>query len=84
MNESPRIPPEHFLVELFRSMDLVVKLIEAHYRSPQEIIEQIKNNAQLSRPWGYIYYAYLNHDEDFEWLEKWCYNCLKSNREDES
>lgn len=76
--EGPTIPVEHFLKELFKAMKW---LIEATSKEKdKDILLNIERHAQISRPWKYLYEAYLNHDCDFNWLRQWCSNCLNLSR----
>ncbi|MBF0196368.1 MAG: hypothetical protein HQL32_01590 [Planctomycetes bacterium] len=77
MDDGPKIPCDHFLKEMRKAMEHILKLIEDNYKNQQEIVAEVTKRAALSRPWHFILKAYQVHDNDFEWLKSWCTHCVK-------
>jgi hypothetical protein len=75
--DHPKIPFNHFMKELHKAMALIIKFRGKKDLDEKEIITHIRDKAKSSRPWALILMGYQNHNHDFSWLEKWCYNCLK-------
>jgi hypothetical protein len=76
-DDHPKIPFTHFMKELHKAMEMIIRFKIKKTVDDKEIVHHIRDKARSSKPWALILNGYQNHDEDFSWLENWCHNCLK-------
>ena len=73
LEQKPQIPMSHFLSELKKAMQTLNELFESQ-ESKEKILDLLHQEATHRRPWQFIQTAYINHNNDMNWLKNWCKN----------
>ena len=73
LDNKPQIPVGHYLSELKKAMEALSEMFDAE-ASKESILERLEKESIDKRPWHYIQSAFVNHDNDINWLKSWCKN----------